>query len=213
MHFPLLARIPLLVLLAYSVGGSELRNYKNPIIGGFAPDPSCTRVEDRFFCVTSSFSAFPGIPVYTSRDLVQWEQIGNVLSRREQLPGLEQVNTTTGGVWAATIRFNRGTYYVSVTMNLDRLALLDPGRFVNVSEVSVLVVRPHAETRFFTRRSSRLRILLGITGLIPFYSILKETIPRYSGMTMDVRTWLDRIIGGYFPPYKHSRSILRRVQI
>lgn len=50
--------------------------YHNPIISGFAPDPSCMRVEERYFCVTSSFSAFPGIPVYTSRDLVDWQQIG-----------------------------------------------------------------------------------------------------------------------------------------
>ena len=49
---------------------------KNPTISGFAPDPSCIRVGAQFFCVTSSFSAFPGIPVYTSRDLVQWKQIG-----------------------------------------------------------------------------------------------------------------------------------------
>ncbi|TDL23067.1 hypothetical protein BD410DRAFT_859486 [Rickenella mellea] len=52
-----------------------LKDYKNPIISGFSPDPSCIHVDEQFFCVTSSFSAFPGIPVYTSRDLVQWEQI------------------------------------------------------------------------------------------------------------------------------------------
>ena len=54
----------------------SLTPYHNPIISGFAPDPSCVRVEDQYFCVSSSFSAFPGIPVYTSRDLVQWQQIG-----------------------------------------------------------------------------------------------------------------------------------------
>ena len=55
---------------------SKLKAYHNPIISGFAPDPSCIRVGEQYFCVTSSFSAFPGIPVYTSRDLVQWQQIG-----------------------------------------------------------------------------------------------------------------------------------------
>lgn len=55
---------------------AALKSYNNPIISGFAPDPSCVRVEEQFFCVSSSFSAFPGIPVYTSRDLVNWQQIG-----------------------------------------------------------------------------------------------------------------------------------------
>lgn len=55
---------------------TNLKAYNNPIISGFAPDPSCIRVNEQYFCVTSSFSVFPGIPVYTSRDLVQWQQIG-----------------------------------------------------------------------------------------------------------------------------------------
>ena len=55
---------------------TKLETYHNPIISGFAPDPSCIRVDEQYFCVTSSFSAFPGLPVYTSRDLVQWQQIG-----------------------------------------------------------------------------------------------------------------------------------------
>ncbi|EJD08130.1 uncharacterized protein FOMMEDRAFT_150820 [Fomitiporia mediterranea MF3/22] len=53
----------------------RVRPYHNLVISGFAPNPSCTRVGEQFFCVTSSFSAFLGIPVYTSRDLVQWQQI------------------------------------------------------------------------------------------------------------------------------------------
>lgn len=82
----MLAVVTLTVLCAASALGTatpfesrdRLSSYKNPIISGFAPDPSCIRVHEQFFCVTSSFSAFPGIPVYTSRDLVQWKQIGEV---------------------------------------------------------------------------------------------------------------------------------------
>ncbi|KAI5123809.1 hypothetical protein M0805_009104 [Coniferiporia weirii] len=98
---------------------TQLTSYNNPIISGFAPDPSCIRVGDQYFCVNSSFSAFPGIPVYTSRDLVQWKQIGNVLSRQEQLPALSTINTTTGGIWAATIRHHDGTFYVTTTLVKD----------------------------------------------------------------------------------------------
>ncbi|GJE90826.1 glycoside hydrolase family 43 protein [Phanerochaete sordida] len=111
---------------------AKLKSYHNPIISGFAPDPSCIRVESQFFCVTSSFSAFPGIPVYTSRDLVQWQQIGNVLSRPEQLPQLALVNQTTGGIWAATIRHHDGVFYVTSTLVFDGAPQLDPTRWDNL---------------------------------------------------------------------------------
>lgn len=125
----ILLRLFFLAISCHAFGASvdllsraRMTSYKNPIISGFAPDPSCTRVGEQFFCVSSSFSAFPGIPVYTSRDLLRWRQIGsfllifksrklslkcfegNVLSRPEQLPALATVNSSTGGIWAATIR-------------------------------------------------------------------------------------------------------------
>lgn len=130
--------------------GPKLRPYHNPIISGFAPDPSCIRVDEQYFCVTSSFSAFPGIPVYTSRDLVQWQQIGkstytfqrvssvilpvagNVLSRPEQLPSLALVNQTTGGIWAATIREHKSIFYVTSTLVFDGAPQLSPSRWDNV---------------------------------------------------------------------------------
>lgn len=48
----------------------------NPIIPGFAPDPSIIRVADTYFLVNSTFHFFPGIPVYASKDLVSWQHIG-----------------------------------------------------------------------------------------------------------------------------------------
>ncbi len=48
--------------------------YRNPILQGFYPDPSVTRVGEDYYLVTSTFSYFPGIPVFHSRDLVNWTQ-------------------------------------------------------------------------------------------------------------------------------------------
>ena len=59
--------------------------FHNPVIPGFYPDPSICRVGDDYYLVCSSFSLFPGIPIFHSRDLVRWEQIGNVLDRPSQL--------------------------------------------------------------------------------------------------------------------------------
>lgn len=48
----------------------------NPIIAGFAPDPSVVLVDGTFFLVNSTFHMFPGLPIYASKDLVKWEHIG-----------------------------------------------------------------------------------------------------------------------------------------
>ena len=58
--------------------------FSNPIVPGFYPDPSILRVEDDFYLICSSFGLFPGIPVFHSKDLVNWEQIGNALDRVTQ---------------------------------------------------------------------------------------------------------------------------------
>lgn len=55
---------------------TTLATYQNPIIPGFAPDPSVVKVGDTFFLVTSSFHIFPGVPIYASRDLQTWVHIG-----------------------------------------------------------------------------------------------------------------------------------------
>lgn len=87
--------------------------YQNPIIRGFNPDPSICRVGEDYYLVTSTFEFFPGIPVYHSRDLVNWTQIGHCIDRADQLP-LDQA-VTARGIWAPTIRYHEGTFYVTAT--------------------------------------------------------------------------------------------------
>ncbi|MCC8443077.1 glycoside hydrolase family 43 protein [Xanthomonas cannabis] len=85
-------------------------HYRNPILAGFYPDPSITRVGERYYLVNSTFAYFPAIPVFESRDLVHWTQIGNVVERREQLDydGLG----VSRGMFAASIRHHAGRFYV-----------------------------------------------------------------------------------------------------
>ncbi|KAJ0426194.1 putative glycosyl hydrolase [Aspergillus carlsbadensis] len=87
-------------------------SFRNPILPGFNPDPSIIRVGSDYFLVTSTFEYFPGIPIYHSTDLLNWNVIGHVLTRREQL----DMRTTepSGGIWAPTIRHRDGRFYVSV---------------------------------------------------------------------------------------------------
>ena len=85
---------------------------RNPIIPGFNPDPSAIRVGDDFYLATSTFSYFPGIPIYHSRDLVHWEHISYAFSDPVELE-LEP-ESISGGLFAPTLRYHDGLYYVIV---------------------------------------------------------------------------------------------------
>lgn len=94
----------------------------NPLLEGFNPDPSVVLVDDDYYLVTSSFEYLPGIPVYHSRDLSSWNQIGHVAVRPGQLQ-MEGV-PTGGGAWAPTIRWRDGRFYVVVADAMGRGVLL-----------------------------------------------------------------------------------------
>ena len=59
---------------------------QNPILSGFYPDPSICAVGEDFYLVKSTFAYFPGVPIFHSKDLKNWEQIGHVLERPSQIP-------------------------------------------------------------------------------------------------------------------------------
>lgn len=88
--------------------------YYNPVLAGFYPDPSICRVEDDFYMINSTFSFYPGIPIFHSKDLVNWEQIGYVMSRPSQLD-LDSL-AVSQGIFAPTIRYHNGTFYVICTV-------------------------------------------------------------------------------------------------
>jgi Beta-xylosidase len=90
--------------------------YKNPVIPGFHPDPSVCRVGEDFYLVASSFDYFPGIPIFHSKDLVHWRQLGHVLTRESQLPLEGRMPTGySQGIYAPTIRYHDGRFYVATT--------------------------------------------------------------------------------------------------
>ena len=87
--------------------------YENPILSGFYPDPSICRVEEDYYLVTSTFAYFPAIPIFHSKDLVNWRQIGNVLERKKQVD-LSKVEHSQG-IFAPTIRYQKGVFYMITT--------------------------------------------------------------------------------------------------
>jgi xylan 1,4-beta-xylosidase len=89
------------------------KQYTNPVIPGFHPDPSICRVGSDYYLVTSSFEYFPGVPIFHSCDLVHWRPIGYCLTRRSQLE-LEGCNSSMG-IYAPTLRFHQGRFYMITT--------------------------------------------------------------------------------------------------
>lgn len=87
--------------------------YTNPIIPGFYPDPSICKADGKYYMVCSSFHYFPGVPLFESEDLINWTQIGHVLTRDSQLPLEKQ--RIDGGIYAPTIRYNEGRFYMVTT--------------------------------------------------------------------------------------------------
>ena len=89
-------------------------HFRNPILAGFYPDPSICRAGDDYYLINSTFAYFPGIPIFHSRDLVRWTQLGEVISRPSQLnyDGLG----VSRGVFAPAISHHDGLFYVVCTM-------------------------------------------------------------------------------------------------
>jgi xylan 1,4-beta-xylosidase len=83
---------------------------RNPILPGFHPDPSIVRVGTDYYLVNSSFSFYPGLPIFQSRDLLHWTQIGNAIDR----PGMFDFTGlgVARAVFAPTIRHHHGLFYI-----------------------------------------------------------------------------------------------------
>ncbi len=102
--------------------GDVTGTYQNPIISGFAPDPSiCTNGKGDYYLANSSFAYYPGVPIYHSKDLVHWKLISYALSGA----GFELKNCGTNqGIWAPTLRYHNNKYYMIVENIAQKEVLL-----------------------------------------------------------------------------------------
>ncbi|KAJ6013246.1 hypothetical protein N7540_007837 [Penicillium herquei] len=100
--------------------------YDNPIVPGFAPDPSVVMVKGVFYLVNSSFHLYPGLPIYASHNLKEWTHIGNAINRTNQLSlsraGVDGFPIGGGhaiiaatGLFAPTIRYHNDVFYIICT--------------------------------------------------------------------------------------------------
>ncbi|MGC5170366.1 family 43 glycosylhydrolase [Microbacterium sp. DT81.1] len=86
-------------------------HYQNPILDEDRPDPDAIRVGRDFYLVASSFNRAPGLPVFTSRDLVNWAPVTSAIPRNEPEDWF-RLPRHGGGVWAPSIRHHEGTFHI-----------------------------------------------------------------------------------------------------
>lgn len=87
--------------------------YRNPIVRGYSPDPTICRVGEDYYLVNSSFEFFPGLPIYHSKNLVNWELVSYALNRESQLDLYKCI--ASGGIFAPTLRLHDGTFFLCTT--------------------------------------------------------------------------------------------------
>ncbi|KAK2737639.1 hypothetical protein FQN55_000995 [Onygenales sp. PD_40] len=107
-------------LLSLPICGAFAGNssYTNPILPGWHSDPSCVYVRDghdAFFCVASTFGVYPGIPIYGSKDLMNWKLASHAFNRPSQVPWLKIAEGQQNGIFAVTLRYHEGTFYAITT--------------------------------------------------------------------------------------------------
>ena len=75
-------------------------SFLNPVLAGDHPDPSVLKDGDDYYLTLSSFDAYPGLPIWHSRDLVNWQPLGHAIT------------TNVGAIWAPDIIKHKGRYFI-----------------------------------------------------------------------------------------------------
>jgi beta-xylosidase len=95
---------------------AQVKQAQNPIIYADVPDLSMIRVGDTYYMSSTTMHMTPGVPIMKSKDLVNWQLVGyasDTLGTQDELALRNGKSTYGRGSWASSLRFNKGTYYVS----------------------------------------------------------------------------------------------------
>lgn len=94
-------------VFAQKMPRTPVSTYRNPVIAGDFADPSVIRVGDTYYAAGTSSEWGPAYPMYSSKNLVDWEYLGPVF---KELP-----DWTMGSFWAPELFYRNGTYFVYYT--------------------------------------------------------------------------------------------------
>lgn len=105
-----------LLVLCLFTGQLFAQNATNPILYTDVPDPDFVRVGDTYYMSSTTMYFNPGVPIMKSKDLVNWELVNYCYPIMASTDALNLNNNTeaySGGTWASSINYYKGTFYVS----------------------------------------------------------------------------------------------------
>jgi beta-xylosidase len=112
-----LIRSSCFVSLALSMAiSTRAQQASNPTVYADVPDLSMIRVGNTYYMSSTTMHMSPGLPIMRSKDLVNWSMVGyayNTLDDVDELSLTNGKSTYGRGSWASSLRFHKGTYYVS----------------------------------------------------------------------------------------------------
>lgn len=116
-HLSLFASSLLATTTIATTSPSINSTFYNPVLPGWHSDPSCVHVNSTFFCATSTFLVFPGLPIYASTDLLHWHLASHAWTRPDQFEapnaGRNGTDYQQAGFFAPNLRFHDGVFYLT----------------------------------------------------------------------------------------------------
>ena len=101
--------------------------YTNPIVRADIPDPDVIRVGDTYYMVSTTMVHFPGATILKSKDMVNWEYCANPLEKLTEDENYKLENGKSAyakGMWACSMKYNDGKFYILINGNSDKAWLL-----------------------------------------------------------------------------------------
>ncbi|HPF88968.1 MAG TPA: family 43 glycosylhydrolase, partial [Candidatus Limiplasma sp.] len=108
--------------------------HSNPILWMDYPDPDVIRVDDTYYMISTTMHFMPGGVILRSYDLVHWEIASYVFQSLDDTPAqrLEDGENIYGrGMWAASLRYHKGVYYVCFVAKDTRKTYLYRAQSIN----------------------------------------------------------------------------------
>ena len=189
--------------------------YTNPIMWGDYPDNDVIRVGDTYYMSSTSMHLFPGSPIMSSKDLVNWTYESYAVDRMagDMYDLKNGQNAYDEGPWATSLRYHNGKYYLMYNINRDAAfvsvansakgpwtnykledELYDPGLFFD-DDGKVYVV--HGQGQLYL---SELKIVNEETGQLSIISKRAPGASRNGKMIYDYK-------GGYYNEGSHVYKV------
>lgn len=106
----------LVLALCLQTFNSTAQKATNPVIFSDVPDIAMIRVGDTYYMSSTTMHLSPGLPIMKSKDMINWEIASYAYTRlgESDALNLESGKNAYGkGSWASSLRYHKGTFYVS----------------------------------------------------------------------------------------------------